>query len=162
VVGGKGWEQGDIGRVVNYNVATMTGSRDFVGVYGWMQNPLTEYYVAEMGGVANMSPITSTVMVNGRPQQQIVSFTANGNRYYMYEHYQVDQPSIEGQHSNFWQYENQWGGSGIGSNHSVTMSTHIYYWNQQRGSRFGSSYNYMVFGVEAYSGKSGTFGATVW
>jgi endo-1,4-beta-xylanase len=170
-VGGKGWSEGISARNINYNIGALSGSRDFVGVYGWCRTPLTEYYVAEMGGVAVKDAITHTVMVNNKPVQQIVSFDANGHKYYMYKHQQVSKPSIDGIQT-FWQYQNQWAGSGTGSNHSITMSTHFYYWNQQlndakkpSNNKFGTTFGaraYQIFGVEAYSGKTGSISARVW
>src|SRR5687768_17094479 len=48
IVGGKGWSTGS-SRTVNYNIGALSGSYNFVGVYGWTTSPLIEYYVAEKG-----------------------------------------------------------------------------------------------------------------
>ena len=50
VVGGKGWNPGSA-RIINYNIGALSGSYNFVGVYGWTTNPLIEYYVAEKGSM---------------------------------------------------------------------------------------------------------------
>ncbi len=50
VVGGKGWNPGSA-RTIGYNVGALSGSYNFVGIYGWTTSPLIEYYVAEKGSM---------------------------------------------------------------------------------------------------------------
>ncbi|MBP8975330.1 MAG: glycoside hydrolase family 11 protein [Bacteroidetes bacterium] len=145
VVGGKGWNPGSA-RNVNYNIGALSGSYNFVGVYGWTTNPLIEYYVAEKGSVTGGTYINSV--------------TSDGHSYSVYKQQRVNAPSIIGT-ATFWQYKDTWGGASTGSNRTVTMSNHINNWKSRGGQGFGS-YNYMIFALEAWGGKSGYINATVW
>jgi endo-1,4-beta-xylanase len=143
VVGGKGWQYSGA-RTVNYNVGYANGYNN-VSVYGWTTNPLVEYYICEFGSVAAGT-------YKG-------SVSSDGHSYSTYEHQQVNQPSIQGT-ATFEQYLDNWGGSGTGSNHTVTTGNHFTHW-KSLGMSMGS-FNYQILGTEAYSGKSGSVNATVW
>ena len=145
VVGGKGWNPGSA-RTVGYNVGALSGSYNFVGVYGWTTNPLIEYYVAEMGNV------TGGTYIN--------SISSDGHNYTVYKQQRVNAPSIIGT-ATFWQYKDTWGGSSTGSNRSVNMANHINNWRSRGGQGFGS-YNYQILALEAWGNKSGYINATVW
>jgi endo-1,4-beta-xylanase len=145
VVGGKGWNPGST-HSIGYNIGSLSGSYNFVGIYGWTTSPLIEYYVAEKGSVASGGVINS--------------ISSDGHTYNFYKHQQVNQPSIQGT-ATFWQYLDNWGGSSTGANHSVTMANHISNWKSHGGQGFGS-FNYQILALEAYSGKSGSINATVW
>lgn len=145
VVGGKGWNPG-APRGIGYNVGLLTGSYNFVGVYGWTTSPLIEYYVAELGSVVAGTRVNTV--------------SSDGHTYTFYKHQQVNQPSITGT-ATFWQYLDNWGGSSTGSNHTVSMANHINNWKSNGGQGFGS-YNYQILALEAYSGKSGSINATAW
>lgn len=145
VVGGKGWNPGSA-RNVGYNVGALSGSYNFVGVYGWTTSPLIEYYVAEMGSV------TGGTYIN--------SISSDGHNYSFYKQQRVNAPSIIGT-ATFWQYKDTWGGSSNGSNRSVNMANHINNWRSRGGQGFGS-YNYMILALEAWGNKSGYINATVW
>jgi len=56
VVEGKGWNPGGTW-TVGYNVGYLSGSYNFVGVYGWTTNPLIEFYVVEKGSVTGSTRI---------------------------------------------------------------------------------------------------------
>ena len=143
VVGGKGWNVGSA-RTVGYNVGYATGYNN-ISIYGWTTNPLVEYYICEFGSVANGS-------VKG-------SVSSDGHTYTTYEHTQVNQPSIQGT-ATFNQYLDNWGGSSMGSNHSVTTGNHFNHWNSI-GMHMGT-FNVMILGTESYGGRSGYSNATVW
>lgn len=145
VVGGKGWNPGSA-RTVNYNIGALSGSYNFVGVYGWTTNPLIEYYVAEKGSA------TGGTYVN--------SISSDGHSYSFYKQQRVNAPSIQGTKT-FWQYKDTWGGAPTGSNGKVTMGNHINNWKSKGGQGFGS-YNYQILALEAWGGKSGYINATVW
>lgn len=145
IVGGKGWNPGSA-RTVNYNIGYQSGSYNFVGVYGWTTNPLIEYYVAERGSA------TGGTYVN--------SISSDGHTYSFYKQQRVNAPSIIGT-ATFWQYKDTWGGATTGSNRKVTMGNHINNWKSRGGQGFGS-YNYMIFALEAWGGKSGYINATIW
>ncbi len=143
VVGGKGWSTGSA-QTIGYNVGSASGYNN-ISIYGWLTGPLVEYYICEFGSVQSGS-------YKG-------SVSSDGHSYSTYEHQQVNQPSIQGTQT-FEQYLDQWGGSGTGSNHTVTTSNHFNHW-KSLGMTVGS-FNYQILGTEAYSGRSGEVNATVW
>jgi len=145
VVGGKGWSTGSSSRVIGYNVGYLSGSYNFVGVYGWTTNPLIEYYIAEFGS-ASGGTYCGTV-------------TSDGHTYSVYKQQRVNAPSIQGTQT-FWQYKSSWGGQSTGNNGTVTMSNHWNAWRNMCGS-LGTP-NYQIFALEAWGGKSGYIDATVW
>ncbi len=145
VVGGKGWNPGSA-HSIGYNIGYLSGSYNFVGIYGWTTSPLIEYYVAEKGSVVNGTYVNSV--------------SSDGHTYSFYKHQQVNQPSIIGT-ATFWQYLDTWGGASTGSNGSVNMSNHINNWKSKGGQGFGS-YNYQILALEAWGGRSGNINATVW
>lgn len=145
VVGGKGWSTGS-NRSVGYNVGSASGYNT-ISVYGWTTNPLVEYYITEFGSL-----YTANATRKG-------SVNSDGHTYTTYEHQQVNQPSIVGT-ATFEQYLDAWGGSSIGSNHTVTTGNHFSNW-QSLGMPLGS-FNYMILATEAYNGASGSVNATVW
>jgi endo-1,4-beta-xylanase len=146
IVGGKGWNPGSSTRTINYNIGALSGSYNFVGVYGWTTNPLIEYYVAEKGSVASGT--------------NLGSMSSDGHNYSVYKFQRVNKPSIIGT-ATFWQYLDTWGGAPTGSNGKITIANHINNWKAKAGQGFGS-HNYQVFALEAWGGKSGSINATVW
>lgn len=145
VVGGKGWNPGGTW-TVGYNIGYLSGSYNFVGVYGWTTNPLIEFYVVEKGSVPGST--------------RIGTLSSDGHTYTVYKNQRVNAPSIQGT-ATFWQYISNWGGAPTGQNGKITMANHVNYWRSRGGQGFGS-FNYMVFGLEAWGGKSGSINATVW
>lgn len=143
VVGGKGWSSGSA-QSIGYNVGSASGYNN-ISIYGWLTNPLVEYYICEFGSVANGTNKGSV--------------SSDGHTYTTYEHQQVNQPSIQGTQT-FEQYLDNWGGSSTGSNHTVTTANHFNHW-KSLGMTVGS-FNYQILGTEAYSGRSGSVNATVW
>jgi len=145
VVGGKGWQTGSA-QTIGYNVGS-AGGYNTISIYGWLTNPLVEYYITELGSL-----YTGDATYKG-------SVSSDGHTYNTYEHEQVNQPSIEGT-ATFEQYLDAWGGSSTGSNHTVTTSNHFTHW-ANLGMPVGN-YNYQILGTEAYNGASGEVNATVW
>jgi len=143
VVGGKGWQTGSA-QSIGYNVGSASGYNN-ISIYGWTTSPLVEYYICEFGSV-----------VSGTNKGSVSS---DGHNYTTYEHQQVNQPSIQGT-ATFEQYLDQWGGSSIGSNHTVTTGNHFTHW-KNIGMPMGN-FNYQILGTEAYGGRSGSVNATVW
>jgi endo-1,4-beta-xylanase len=143
VVGGKGWSTGSY-NAVGYNVGSASGYNN-ISVYGWTTGPLVEYYICEFGSV-----------VSGTYKGSV---TSDGHSYSIYEHQQVNQPSIQGT-ATFEQYLSNWGGSSTGSNHTVTVGNHFNAW-KNLGMNLGS-FNYEILGTESYGGRSGEVNATVW
>jgi endo-1,4-beta-xylanase len=146
VVAGKGWNPGSSTRTIGYNIGALSGSYNFVGVYGWTTNPLIEYYVCELGSITWSAT-------------NVGSVSSDGHTYGLWKHQQVNQPSIIGT-ATFWQYLSQWGGSSTGSNHAVTLANHFNYWRAHIGSM--GAFNLQILAIEAYGGKSGSCNATVW
>jgi endo-1,4-beta-xylanase len=145
MVGGKGWRTGG-NMSVGYNVGAARGYNT-ISVYGWTTNPLVEYYITEFGQL-----FTANATFKG-------TVSSDGHTYSTYEHLQVNQPSIVGT-ATFQQYLDAWGGSSMGSNHTVTTGTHFSHW-QSLGMPLGA-FNYMILATEAYNGASGSVNATVW
>ena len=145
IVGGKGWSTGSA-RVINYNIGSLTGGYNFVGIYGWTTNPLIEYYVSEKGSIPGSTSFGSV--------------SSDGHTYNCTKFQRVQKPSIIGT-ATFWQYIDNWGGASTGTNNKVTMANHINNWRSRGGQGFGS-FNYQVLALEAFSGKSGYINATVW
>lgn len=145
VVGGKGWNPGSA-RTIGYNVGALSGSYNFVGIYGWTTSPLIEYYVAEKGSM------TGGTYVN--------SVSSDGHSYSFYKSQRVNAPSIIGT-ATFWQYKDTWGGAPTAQNRSVNMANHINNWRNNGGQGFGS-HNYQILALEAWGNRSGYINATVW
>ena len=145
VVGGKGWNPGSA-RTIGYNVGALSGSYNFVGIYGWTTSPLIEYYVAEKGSM------TGGTFVN--------NISSDGHSYSFYKSRRDNAPSIIGT-ATFWQYKDTWGGAPTAQNRSVNMANHINNWRSRGGQGFGN-YNYMILALEAWGGRSGYINATVW
>jgi endo-1,4-beta-xylanase len=150
-VGGKGWATGTDSRVVNYNVGYLSGGYDAIGVYGWVQNPLIEYYVTEKG----FSPWDFGT------RDKLGDVWVDGHKYVFSRHLQENKPSIEGTKT-FWQYIDNWGGQTFGTNQKISMKGHVDNWKRYGGKGWGSTHNYQVFALEAFGGKTGTINATVW
>ena len=145
VVGGKGWNPGSA-QAISYNVGSASGYNN-ISIYGWLTNPLVEYYICELGSL-----YTGNAQFKG-------TVSSDGHNYNTYEHQQVNQPSIQGT-TTFEQYLDNWGGAGTGSNNTVTTSNHFNHWNSL-GMQVGT-FNYQILGTEAYNGASGQVNATVW
>lgn len=144
VVGGKGWNPGSA-QVIGYNVGSASGYNT-ISIYGWLTNPLVEYYITEFGSL-----YTADATEKG-------TVTSDGHTYTTYEHQQVNQPSIEGT-ATFEQYLDAWGGASLGSNGVVTTANHFNHWSSL-GMTVGT-FNYQILGTEAYNGASGSVNATV-
>jgi endo-1,4-beta-xylanase len=151
MVGGKGWRYGSTTRKIGYNVGSLTGSRDFVGVYGWShsnsQNNLIEYYICEFGSIPASTSVNSV--------------SSDGHNYNFYRNQRSNSPSIEGTKT-FWQYIDRWGNATTGTNRSINMATHINNWKAKGVYGFTDNLDYQVFGLEAFGGKTGYINATVW
>lgn len=145
VVGGKGWSTG-ASRNIGYNVGALSGSYNFVGIYGWTTNPLIEYYVAEKGSMTGGTSFGS--------------MSSDGHTYSCYKSQRVNAPSIIGT-ATFWQYKDTWGGAPTGSNQKVSMGNHINNWRSRGGQGFGN-HNYQILALEAWGNRSGYINATVW
>jgi len=104
------------------------------GVYGWMTNPLVEYYIPRSGG-------------SGKG-----SYSCGGSTWNVGTEQRVNQPSIEGT-ATFTQYFASGGGQ------PIDMSCHYSGWRNV-GLSVGSQ-NYQVVAVENWSGGSGSASVSV-
>jgi hypothetical protein len=130
---GKGWNPGG-SRTITWS-GSASGSQYF-GVYGWMQNPLVEYYIPRSGGSTTVG-----------------TYQADGTTYTLTVSQRVNKPSIEGT-ATFEQYFAGGGGGG-----SVNFGQHCDGW-RSLGKSVGSQ-NYQVVAVEGWGGSSGSANVTV-
>lgn len=157
VVGGKGWQTGN-GRTINYNVGSLSGGRDFVGVYGWTRSPLIEYYVVESG----KTPYNYSGPSGQEYGYKINNVTVDGHNYEFSVHLRKNGDNITGVKQDFWQYIDNWGGQNFNGNKSINMQGHINNWNAKHPHGSLSNYDYQVFGVEDFSRRTGSINATIW
>ncbi|MBN1696215.1 MAG: glycoside hydrolase family 11 protein [Spirochaetales bacterium] len=130
---GKGWQTGSESRTITWTANA--GGAQYVGLYGWMQNPLVEYYIPRSGG-SNRG-----------------TYQADGTTYTLYTNTRTNMPSIEGTRT-FEQYFCGGGGGG-----SVNFGEHCNGW-RKLGMGVGSQ-NYQVVAIEGWGGSSGSASATV-
>ncbi|KAL9091986.1 MAG: hypothetical protein Q9159_001131 [Coniocarpon cinnabarinum] len=94
VVVGKGFNPGT-DRTINYQADYQPQGISFLSVYGWFKDPLVEYYITESWGTGNPG--------QGDGMNKLGSFESDGGTYDVFEHQQVNAPSIQGT-TNFKQY----------------------------------------------------------
>ena len=99
---GLGWNSSQtfdqLGTISADYAYTKTGSGggfSFIGIYGWSENPLVEYYVVE--DWFSSGPPTGGGTKKG-------SFTVDGGTYNVYQHTQTNQPAITGGNATFPQF----------------------------------------------------------
>lgn len=127
-VTGLGWSSGS-SRTISWS-GSCSGCNWGPGVYGWMQNPLVEYYIGKSGGTSKGT------------------YTCNGRTYTLQIDTRYNAPSIEGTKT-FQQYNV----SGSMSS-PVDMGCHFNAW-RNLGASVGSQ-NYQVVAVESWSRGSGS------
>jgi len=142
---GLGWTTGSP-RVINFSGSYTTNSGSYYAVYGWLNSPLTEYYVVEDYSYDPCSAGGTTV---------VGSLTSDGSTYKICKHTQTNQPSIVGT-STFGQYFSVRATKRTSG--SVNMANHFNAWKAS-GFQAGN-YNYQVMAVEAFSG-TGSASVTV-
>ncbi|KAI9695058.1 MAG: hypothetical protein M1820_008951 [Bogoriella megaspora] len=144
---GKGWTTGSASRAVTFSGSTSaTAGTVVVSLYGWSTNPLVEYYVQDCasGGSVGQGTVKGT-------------FTSDGSTYTVYEHQQVNQPSIQGtatfnQYISVRQSQRCSGGT-------ITFANHVAEW-KSLGLNLGTL-NYQVIATEGFSSASGSSKYTV-
>jgi len=141
---GKGWNPGS-SHSVSYNGGYRNSGGGSYGLYGWTTNPLVEYYVSETPGNS------------GGPGQgtHMGTVTSDGATYDIFQHQQVNQPSIIGI-ATFMQYisvRQQHRTSG-----TITTQNHFNAWSSH-GMRLGT-HNYQILLTEGWNG-SGSSSATL-
>ncbi|KAI6358412.1 Endo-1,4-beta-xylanase 3 [Pyricularia grisea] len=145
-VGGKGWNPGTSGRVINYSGSYSPQGNSYLAVYGWTRNPLIEYYVVENFGTYNPS--------SGATNRG--SFTSDGSTYDILVSTRYNQPSIDGTQTfqQFWSVRRNKRASG-----TVTFANHVNAW-RNAGLNLGNQWNYQILAVEGYQ-SSGSASMTV-
>jgi endo-1,4-beta-xylanase len=145
-VAGVGWNPGSTSRTVSFSGSmSASGGTALLSLYGWSTSPLVEYYVIEddLGG----SPALGT---------QMGTMTSDGATYKIYEHQQVNQPSIQGT-ATFEQYlAIRQGNTTSGT---ITFPNFVSAW-ASHGMNLGTM-NYQIMATESFGGGSGNDSVSV-
>ncbi|KAJ7053381.1 endo-1,4-beta-xylanase [Mycena amicta] len=143
-VSGQGFNPGSTSRVITYSASwgPNPASRSLLSVYGWSTNPLVEYYINEESNQFDLGTANSGTVHKG-------TVTSDGSVYDVYEHQQVNQPSIQGT-ATFQQYISV--RQSKRTSGTVTVQNHVNAW-ASFGMPLGTM-NYQVVAVEAL-GSSG-------
>jgi len=143
-VAGVGWNPGS-NHTVSFSSSLSASGTSLVSLYGWSTNPLVEYYVIE--NYTGSAPTAGTYMGQ---------VTSDGGTYNIYEHQQVNQPSIQGT-ATFEQYLAI--RTSPVSSGTITTANFFSAW-ASHGMNLGTL-NYQILATEAYSNGSGNSSVTV-
>ncbi|EPS30259.1 putative endo-beta-1,4-xylanase [Penicillium oxalicum 114-2] len=141
---GKGWSKG-AARNIKFEANFKPSGNAYLGVYGWTKGPLIEYYILENYGSYNP----------GSGMQHKGTVYSDGSNYDIYQHTQVNQPSISGTQTfnQYWSIRQSKRSSG-----TVTTGNHFNAW-AKLGMKLGA-HDYQVLLTEGYH-SSGTSTVTV-
>ncbi|KAJ7908441.1 xylanase I [Mycena leptocephala] len=147
---GQGFNPGSKSRVINFSASwgPNPASAAILSVYGWSTNPLVEYYINEEANNFNLGTINSGTTHKG-------TVVSDGSTYDIYEHTQVNQPSIQGT-ATFQQYLSV--RQSKRTSGTVTVQNHVNAW-AALGMPLGTM-NYQIVAVEGLS-SSGQATVTV-
>lgn len=147
---GLGWSPGNGYRTVNFSGSYSSSSSSYSAVYGWLNNPLTEYYIVENYSYDPCS-VSGTSVVG--------SVYSDGSNYKICKHTQVNQPSIQGTKT-FGQYFSV--RANKRNSGSVSLANHFNAWKKYGFANGAANpdFNYQVFATEAFGG-SGSASMTV-
>ena len=145
VVAGVGWNPGSSNTISFNGSMSASGGTTLVSLYGWSTSPLVEYYVEED---YSGSPNTAGTYMG--------QMTSDGGTYNIYEHQQVNQPSIQGT-ATFEQYLAI--RTSPTSSGTITTKNFFNAW-ASHGMNLGTL-NYQILATEAWGGGSGTSNFTV-
>jgi len=144
-VAGVGWNPGSKNTVSFSSSLSASGGTSLISLYGWSTSPLVEYYVME--NYAGSPPTAGTYMGQ---------VTSDGGTYNIYEHQQVNQPSIQG-NATFEQYLAI--RTSPTSSGTITTQNFINAW-ASHGMNLGTL-NYQILATESFGGGSGSSSVTV-
>ena len=144
-VAGVGWNPGNSSAKTFSSSLSASGGTSLVSLYGWSTNPLVEYYVIE--NYVGSPPTAGTYMGQ---------VTSDGGTYNIYEHQQVNQPSIQGT-ATFEQYLAI--RTSPTSSGTITTQNFINAW-ASHGMNLGTL-NYQILATESFGGGSGSSNVTV-
>ncbi|KAH6903122.1 xylanase [Coprinopsis sp. MPI-PUGE-AT-0042] len=141
LVGGKGWNPGTWGRVINYSGTYQPNGNSYLAVYGWTRNALIEYYVVESYGSYNPSSAA----------QKKGTVNCNGANYDVLQTTRTNQPSIDGTKTfqQFWSVRNPKKNPGGQISGTVDTGCHFNAW-KNFGMQLGSSHYYQIVATEGY------------
>ena len=144
-VAGVGWNPGDTTTKSFTANLNASGGTSLVSLYGWSTGPLVEYYVME--NYVGSPPTAGTYMGQ---------VTSDGGTFNIYEHQQVNQPSIQGT-ATFEQYLAI--RTSPVSSGTITVSNFFNAW-ASHGMNLGTL-NYQILATEAWGGGSGNSNVSV-
>ncbi|KAJ7653782.1 concanavalin A-like lectin/glucanase domain-containing protein [Mycena rosella] len=149
-VAGQGFNPGSTSKVINFggSFSPNSASASLLSVYGWSTNPLVEYYINEDSNNFNLATANPGTTHKG-------TVTSDGSVYDIYEHQQVNQPSIQGT-ATFQQYLSV--RQSKRTSGTVTVANHVKAW-AALGMPLGTM-NYQILAVEGLS-SSGAATLTV-
>ena len=144
----------DANKIKSYNIkyeadvlfCDEEGSADWIGVYGWMEDPMIEYFIVD--GWGNWKPLGQS--------KPIAEFISNGEKYEVYKTSRINQPSISSGKT-FEQYWSVRVDNPVTLNeyssvrNSVNLADHLKAWSAA-GMRLGSLYDATVH-IECYNSK---------
>ncbi|KAJ7154927.1 endo-1,4-beta-xylanase [Mycena crocata] len=140
-VAGQGFNPGSKTRVITFggSFSPNPASPSLLSVYGWSTNPLVEYYINEDSNAFNLATANPGTTHKG-------TVTSDGSVYDIYEHLQVNQPSIQGT-ATFQQYISV--RQSKRTSGTVTVANHVNAW-AALGMPLGTM-NYQILAVEGLS-----------
>jgi endo-1,4-beta-xylanase len=143
-VAGVGFNPGS-NATVSFSSSLSASGTSLISLYGWSTNPLVEYYIEEN--------YTGSPNAAGTYMGQV---TSDGGTYNIYEHQQVNQPSIDGT-ATFEQYLAI--RTSPESSGTITTANYFNAW-ASHGMNLGTL-NYQILATEAYSNGSGSSSVTL-
>jgi endo-1,4-beta-xylanase len=139
---GLGWSTGTFDRKITFSTQYQSDQSSYLAVYGWLNSPLTEYYIVENYSQDPCSLDNAQIVGN---------IYSDDSQYKICKHTQVNQPSIQGTKTfgQFFSVRQEKRNSGM-----VTLSNHFTAWKKYGFAQGDTNinFNYQVFATEAFGG----------